>query len=178
MYLFQSERLGFRTWQKSDLDTYAAMNADPDVMEFFPSLLSREVSKKSIENFEKHYEEHGFNFFPVDTLSENRFIGFIGMKRVGFEAFFTPCVEIGWRLDKAYWGKGYATEGALRCLKFAFEELGEEAVYSFTALQNKRSERVMQKIGMHKAGEFDHPKLSEDSELRQHVLYKIERPKG
>ncbi|MEM6768490.1 MAG: GNAT family N-acetyltransferase [Bacteroidota bacterium] len=176
MYLFTSERLGFRNWQDKDMKPFAAMNADPKVLEFFPSLLSEDQSNASVHRFKDHFSEQGFTFFAVDTLNDQAFIGFIGLYRISFESFFTPGIEIGWRLAKGVWGKGYATEGALTCLAFAFERLGERQIYSFTALQNKRSERVMQKIGMERIGEFDHPKVPAESGLRKHVLYKIEKP--
>ena len=172
-YLFKSERLGFRNWLSEDVAPYSLMNKDEQVMEFFPNVLTEEETAISVDKFSKHFEENGFTFFAVDTLDNGEFIGFIGIVRTSFEEYFTPCVEIGWRLKTAAWGKGYATEGALRCLEHGFTTLGFKEIYSFTPLVNKRSERVMTKIGMKRFGEFNHPKLEKGHDLEQHTLYKI-----
>lgn len=175
-YLFQSERLGFRTWSEADLLPMAALNADSDVMEFFPSTQSLEDTKAFLERVDKHFKEYGYCWYAVDTLEKHEFIGFIGLAWNTMEADFTPCAEIGWRLKKEAWGNGYATEGAKRCLTYGFEELQLKEIYSFTSIINKRSERVMQKIGMSKVGTFDHPKLIVGHVLRPHLLYRIEQP--
>ena len=109
----------------------------------------------------------------MDVLKSREFIGFIGLAWCEMEADFTPCAEIGWRLKKSAWGKGYATEGATRCLAYGFEELQFKEIYSFTTTTNIRSERVMQKIGMSKVGVFEHPKMAIGHPLRPHVLYHI-----
>lgn len=174
-YLFQSARLGFRNWTDADIAPFASLNADPVAMEFFPKTLSYEETASLAKKFMADFEEHGFCFYAVDRLDTGGFIGFIGLKRTNFQASFTPCVEIGWRLLRSVWGLGFATEGAIRCLKYAFEELALQEVYSFTAVINKRSERIMQKAGMKKIGEFPHPVLTEGHPLQQHVLYRIHR---
>ena len=175
-YLFTSERLGFRHWLASDTDTFAEMNADPEVREFFPNLLTFEESLASIRRYQNHIDQAGFGFYAVDLLKSAAFIGFIGMVEATFPAAFTPCMEIGWRLKKSVWNNGYATEGAKRCLDFAFNVMEVAEVYSFTACLNKKSERVMQKIGMKKVGIFDHPKIEEGHPLKPHVLYYIKTP--
>lgn len=172
-YFFVSERLGFRKFRDSDLEPFFKMNADSEVMKFFPSTLDTEETQSLIMRINAHIDENGFGFFAIDLLSENRFIGFIGLKRTNFKADFTPCIEIGWRLDKEFWNKGLATEGATRCLEFAFLNLKLNEVYSFTSLLNKPSERIMQKIGMAKISEFDHPLVEKGSRLKKHCLYKI-----
>ena len=172
-YLFQSARLGFRNWRDADIPLFAALNADPIVMEFFPSTRTTAETILLVEKFRLHFEQHGYGFFAVDRLDTGQFIGFIGLNNVDFPASFTPCVEIGWRLTSSAWGQGFATEGALRCLQFAFEDLQLETVFSFTAITNKRSERVMQKAGMRAIGEFAHPALPNGHPLQQHVLYWI-----
>lgn len=174
-YLFKSDRLGFRIWSKEDLIPFGKMNQDKDVMEFFPSLLTIEQSHAMIDRLNQHYEDHGHTFYAVDELNSCKFIGFIGLVITTFESHFTPCLEIGWRLVPEIWGKGFATEGAKRCLKYAFEDLEKSEVYSFTALINSRSERIMQKIGMHKIDEFEHPKVDPQHQLSKHVLYKISK---
>lgn len=139
-YFFNSERLGFRSFNETDLDSYLELNNDPGVMKYFPSTLDRVQTLNSMNTINKHINDHGFGFFAVDHPPTNSFIGFIGLKRTDFDADFTPCVEIGWRLDKNYWNQGLATEGAKRCLEFAFSDLGLKEIYSFTPLINKPSE--------------------------------------
>lgn len=172
-YIFESERLGFRRWKDGDKEGFGRMNADQQVMEYFPNVLAREESDRLIARFEQHTEEKGFGIWAVERKEDGAFIGFIGLLEVGFDAGFQGAVEIGWRLDNKFWKQGYATEGAKVCLEYAFGVLGLDEVVSFTATLNQPSETVMQRIGMKKAGEFDHPKLEEDSPLRRHVLYRI-----
>lgn len=172
-YLFTSERLGFRPWAKADLEEFAAMNADSEVMEYFPKPLSREESAEFLERLLAHYDTHGYCYFATELLETGELLGFVGLAYQTYDADFTPAVDIGWRLKKEFWGKAYATEGAKRCLKYAFEELELEQVISTCPLVNKRSERVMKKIGMIKMGEFEHPRLQENPELQPCVLYRI-----
>lgn len=172
-YLFSSARLGFRNWQERDQMPFSRMNTDPKVMEHFPGLLSKEESDGLISRFMDHQEQYGFCFFAVDETESGNFIGFIGLKRTGFEEFFTPCVEIGWRLHPDFWGKGYATEGAVACLDFGFNQLNLDKIVSFTTTTNHRSEKVMQRIGMSKVAEFELKLIPEGHPLRRHVLYEI-----
>ena len=175
-YLFTSERLGFRTWQSSDIPVLASMLADDRVMEFYPDKKSLEETTDFVKSIDKHFNEHGYGLYATDMLKTGEFIGYIGFKRFDFDVPFAPGIEIGWRTSADTWGQGLATEGAKACLTYAWETLGFERVYSFTAVPNKRSERVMQKIGMEKTGEFDHPKLDKGHWLERHVLYEILRP--
>jgi len=171
-YIFTSERLGFRDWAETDLDAFAAMNADADVMEFFPKTLTREGSLKLMQRLSRQFAKKSYTYFAVDILEDGQFIGFIGLNDQTYEADFTPCVDIGWRLNKAVWGKGYATEGAKRCLEYAFETLGLEKIYAIASAINIKSIHVMEKIGMQrKAKTFEHPKLMEYKRLRECVLY-------
>lgn len=174
MYFFKSQRLGFRQWLDSDTEPFVELNQDPRVMEFFPKTQSRQETIAMIERVKNQIDQIGYGWFAVDELSTGLFIGFIGISHPRFESYFTPCLEIGWRLHVDFWGKGYATEGAEACLKYAFEKLEESTVYSFTAKSNIRSERVMIKLGMKKEGEFDHPLLPEHP-LSKHVLYVIHK---
>ncbi len=171
-YFFISKRLGFRKFISSDFEAFHAINSDPEVMKYFPSLLKKEETSTLMNRINDHIADHGFGFFAVDLLKESTFIGFIGQKKTSFKADFTPSVEIGWRLDKNYWNRGLATEGASRCLEFAFSELNLSEMHSFTSLLNTASERVMQKIGMKKIGEFDHPLVDDNHPLKAHVLYR------
>ncbi|MGM0896474.1 MAG: GNAT family N-acetyltransferase [Bacillota bacterium] len=173
-YLFESERLGFRRWKTSDRAPFAALNANPDVMEFFPKTLSRAESDALVDRIEAHFEEKGYGLWAVERKEDDAFIGFIGLLDVNFDAGFPGAAEIGWRLDQKYWKQGYATEGAKACLAYAFDELGKKEIYSFTSTVNTPSEIVMKRIGMEKVGEFDHPRVPEGSLLKRHVLYRKE----
>jgi [ribosomal protein S5]-alanine N-acetyltransferase len=175
-YFFESDRLGFRNWIESDIEPFVAMNQDQRVMEFFPALLTRAETLLMVERIKGGIDKNGFGFFAVDLLENDAFIGFIGINYPRFESYFTPCIEIGWRLDPHFWHRGLATEGAKACLNFAFNSLNISKIYAFTPLQNKPSEKVMQRIDMTKEGEFEHPMLI-DSLLRTTHLYSIQNPK-
>jgi RimJ/RimL family protein N-acetyltransferase len=154
------------------------MNSDPRVMEFFPALLSATESDERADRIDKHFETYGFGLWAVEIPAITPFAGFIGLAITRFEAPFTPCIEIGWRLDADSWGKGYATEGARAAAAFAIDRLQLEEIVSFTTVGNVRSRRVMEKLGMsHSADDdFDHPSLPEGHPLRRHVLYRLRRP--
>jgi RimJ/RimL family protein N-acetyltransferase len=152
------------------------LNGDKEVMEFFPSVKTAAETVEQIQRLQGHIEKYGYGFFAVERKDIGTFIGFTGLAHPGFEAEFTPCVEIGWRLSKENWGFGFATEAALACLDFGFDQLALGEIYSFTAVPNTRSEKVMQKIGMQKEGYFDHPMMEEGHWLKKHVLYKITKP--
>jgi RimJ/RimL family protein N-acetyltransferase len=172
-YLFESARLGFRHWLDRDVALFTRMCKDASVMEFFPKTLTEQESEEMTERIKAHFTEKGYGLYAVDRLDKGEFIGFTGFSTPRFQAEFTPCTEIGWRLQREAWGQGFASEGALRCLEFGFQVLGFPEVVSFTAGTNLRSIRVMEKIGMHRAGTFDHPLLEDGSPLKKHVLYKI-----
>ncbi|WP_109831954.1 GNAT family N-acetyltransferase [Reichenbachiella versicolor] len=174
-YIFKSERLGFRNWIESDNPKLGMINADPIVMEYFPAVQTQKRTDEFIDKMKDQFAKNGFCYFAVDKLDDNEFIGFIGISEQNFEADFTPCVDIGWRLSQREWGKGYATEGAKRCLEYAFDEIGLDSVKSICPVTNERSERVMKKIGMKKVGFFNHPLLSQYKELETCVLYEINR---
>lgn len=152
-----------------------AINADPEVMEFFPALPDEAETLAFIERMQKHFEKKGFCYFAVDKLMNHEFIGFIGLCEKTFEADFTPCVDIGWRLARREWGRGYATEGARRCLEHAFGQLGLAKVVAIAPVPNMRSEQVMKKAGMKKTGTFKHPLLAGDKRLETCVLYEMVR---
>jgi RimJ/RimL family protein N-acetyltransferase len=171
-------RLRLRAWRDSDREPFAVLNADPRVMEHFPSTLSREQSDALADHIEAQCDRHGFGFWAVEVPGVAPFVGFIGLSVPRFETHFTPCVEIGWRLSREYWDRGYATEGAQAALRFGFETLELEQIVAFTVPGNLRSRRVMEKIGMvySPADDFDHPALSEGHALRRHVLYRLHNP--
>ncbi len=170
-YIFTSARLGFRNWLATDLEEMVAINADKAVMEFFPRLATKEETANFIQRMQKQWTDKGFCYFAVDQLENNEFIGFIGLSEQTFEAHFTPCIDIGWRLRKTAWNQGFATEGAARCLEFAFYDLNLQKVVAVAPKINVRSEQVMKKIGMKKLGEFEHPLLGDCERLKDCVLY-------
>ena len=174
-YLITSARLGFRNWEKEGLAEFSKMNADLEVMEHFLNPLSIEESSEFIDRLQRHYAKHGFNYFAVEILETEEFIGFIGLTYQEYESEFTPAVDIGWRLKRSVWGEGYATEGAKRCLQFGFEELGLESIISTCTQKNLKSEKVMEKIGMMKKGEFNHPKLKAYPEYEKCLCYSISK---
>ncbi|MEO6980946.1 MAG: GNAT family N-acetyltransferase [Mucilaginibacter sp.] len=169
----ETPRLILRQWQQDDHEPYIALNMDPEVVEFFLSTYSREETLAQIDRCVGHVNQYGFGFFAVERKDNGQFIGFTGLSHPRFESHFTPCVEIGWRLSKANWGIGFATEAARACLQFGFETLKVDEIFSFTAEHNIRSENVMKKIGMVKDGYFEHPSIAGGHPLKRHVLYKI-----
>lgn len=174
-YIFESERLGFRRWTDNDKEPFAKMNADQEVMEFMPKCLTFEESNAFIYRIEEHFNTYGFGLWAVDIKETGTFIGYIGFFTAEFQSEFTPCIEVGWRLNRKSWNKGYATEGAKACLKYGFEELKLDEVYSFTSKLNLRSINVMKKIGLKQAGVFEHPNVEEGHPLKPHVLYCMKR---
>lgn len=177
MKTLQTERLILRPWKEEDKVPFAIMNSDPEVMEHFPALLTKEQSDQLYSRLSSFIQQNGWGLWAVEVPGVADFIGFIGLFRPTFTSHFTPCVEVGWRLARPFWGKGYATEGALKALDFGFNELKLDEIVSFTAYSNTRSQAVMQKIGMkHKLeDDFDHPLLAEGHPLRRHVLYRCKR---
>jgi RimJ/RimL family protein N-acetyltransferase len=176
-----TSRLILRPWRDADLSEFARLNDDPAVMEFLPRRLSRDESDAAALRIRTGMEERGWGFWAVEVKgiaqAGSPFIGFVGLSIPSFEAHFTPCVEIGWRLAKEHWGFGYASEAAAASLGFAFEKLRLQQIVAFTVPLNKRSIRVMERIGMSRdaAGDFEHPKLPVDHALRAHVLYRVNR---
>jgi ribosomal-protein-alanine N-acetyltransferase len=174
MMVLQTPRLLLRPWQEIDRDPFSRMNADPRVMEFFAAPLSRAESDDLIDRIQVHMTRHGFGFFAAELCASGELIGMVGLAHVPFEAHFTPCVEIGWRLVPEHWNTGLATEAARECLRYAFQELGLAEVVAFTVPANQRSRRVMEKLGMsyNPADDFEHPRLPVGHRLRKHVLYR------
>ena len=168
-------RLRLRPWRESDLAPFAAMNADPLVMEHFAAPLTREESDAYARRMMAAIEGRGWGNWALEEIGGEPFVGFAGLSVPSFEAHFTPCTEIGWRLVRSAWGRGYATQAARAALAFGFGELGLAEIVSFTALANARSIAVMERLGMRRDGEFDHPRLPAGHRLQRHVLYRISR---
>lgn len=173
----KTKRLILRPWQETDLEPFARLNADPRVMEFFPSIKTFEETSKEYEAILEHFKKHSYGWWAVSEINHSNFIGFIGLRYIDFPAAFTPAIEIAWRLAYEYWGKGYATEGANASLQYGFETLNFPEIISFTSTINIRSQAVMERIGMHHnpKDDFDHPKLSQEHRLCRHVLYRINK---
>lgn len=176
--MIKTKRLILRPWKEEDLEPFAKLNSDPKVMEYFPGLLNAEESNQLAHDIQHKIEENGYGMWAVSIVDVSDFIGFIGLNAIDFSKLpvhFAPAVEIGWRLAAEYWGKGYATEGALACLEYGFETLHLNEIVAFTAVQNRRSRAVMKRLGMHhnSQDDFDHPKVPEGYSLRRHVLYRI-----
>jgi 3-dehydroquinate dehydratase/shikimate dehydrogenase len=176
--IIKSERLILRPWRKEDLEPFTQLNADPRVMQYFPSTLNPEESHQLFKRINAKIDERGWGFWAVSLKENDTFIGMIGLNdldKSNFPVHFTPAVEVGWRLAYDYWNKGYATEGATACLKYGFETLKLDEIVAFTAVKNLRSRAVMEKIGMHHdpKDDFEHPKIPEGHSLRRHVLYRI-----
>ena len=177
--MLETERIRLRRWREADREPFAALNADPLVMEHFPGPLTREESDAMIARIEAGIEERGFGFLAAEERQTGAFLGFIGLSSPRFEAPFTPCVEIGWRLARSGWGRGLATEGARAALAWGFEELGLDEIVAFTVPENVRSRRVMEKLGMtHDPGDdFEHPSFPDGDGLRRCVLYRAASPR-
>jgi ribosomal-protein-alanine N-acetyltransferase len=173
----ETERLLLRAWRDGDRALFAALNADPRVMEHFPSLLSRAESDTLVLRIGEHFARHGFGLWAVEAPGVTDFLGFVGLSIPRFAARFQPCVEIGWRLAREHWGRGYAPEAARAALRFGFERVRLDEIVSFTVPANAKSRRVMEKIGMRHdpADDFDHPSLPDGHPLRRHVLYRVTR---
>jgi ribosomal-protein-alanine N-acetyltransferase len=167
-------RLRLRRWRKADHEPFAALNADPSVMEYLPAPLTRVESDRLIARIEAGFDRYGYGLWALELRSTGGFLGFTGLEVPSFEAHFTPAVEVGWRLARSAWGRGYATEAGRASLAFAFEEAGLGEIVSTTSVKNMRSQAVMERIGMTRdpADDFDHPELEEGHDLRRHVLYR------
>jgi RimJ/RimL family protein N-acetyltransferase len=174
--LIETERLLLRHWRKEDREAFYRLNTDTRVMQFMPACLTRAESDQLFQRISEHFRKHNFGLYAAESREGESFIGYLGLAVPSFEAHFTPCVEIGWRLSVAHWGRGLATEGARAVVKHGFGELRLDEIVSFTVPENLRSRRVMEKIGMtHDASDdFDHPNLREGHPLRRHVLYRLQ----
>lgn len=171
-------RLYLRPWRPEDLPYFAALNADPRVMEHFPKVLTSEESQRQAAAVAAQFHTHGFGAWAVEVPGVADFVGFVGLSIPTFEAHFTPCVEIGWRLACEHWGRGYATEAARAAVECGLGQLGLEEIVAFTVPANWRSIRVMEQLGMTRsaADDFDHPRLPPGHPLRRHVLYRLKAP--
>ncbi len=172
-YLFTSKRLGFRLWQDDDLNFFDSMNSDGQVMKYFPNPLTRKESERMLHKFQRTQIEKGYCYYATEVLQTKQLIGMIGLGYKDFDADFTPCVDIGWRLHKPFWGNGYATEGAAKCLDYAFMDKGFLEVMCIAPSINTPSIQVMKKIGLRERKHFNHPQLLNNPRLENCVHYGI-----
>lgn len=172
---FETEHLFLRQWTATDREPFAALNADPRVMAFFPAPLARAESDAMADRCESLIQARGWGFWAAELKATRAFIGFVGLHTPSAELPFSPCVEIGWRLAFQHWGKGLATEAARGALRIGFGLLDFQEIVSFTAVGNLRSRAVMQRLAMRESGTFEHPHLPEGSPLRLHCLYRLPR---
>ena len=172
--MIETPRLILRPWRQSDLALFAELNADPAVMRLLGGVLRREESNAYAGRAEAHFAEHGFCKWAVEAPGVSPLVGAVGLSHVRFQASFTPAVEVAWRLDRRYWGRGYATEAAQASVDDGFRRVGLKAIVAMTTLGNHASMRVMEHLGMTRSIEFDHPRYPEDHPLCRHVLYRLE----
>ena len=172
----ETERLVLRHWRETDRAPFSAINADPIVMEHFPSVQSAEESNEFVDRIEQHFTDHGWGFWAIEIPGVAPFIGFVGLSSLTL--LDTPMVEIGWRLDKRYWNQGYATEAARAALDFGFGDLNLDEIVAYTTHTNLPSRRVMEKLGMSRdaAEDFIHPNIPAGDRLQPFVLYRIRNP--
>lgn len=171
--MLSTRRLLLRGWREADLDPFAELNADPEVMRYFPYLHSREESDRVAQSIQNRFRSYGFGFWAIETV-DTPFIGFVGLSYPNFEAPFSKTIEIGWRLAQKYWGKGYASEAVRAALGFAFDRAGAPEVISFAPATNQRSTSVMERLGMKHDGYFDHPSIPEGP-LKRFALYRMSK---
>ena len=172
-------RLRLRRWRAADREPFAALNADPVVMEHFPATLTRGESDALADRIERDMADRGWGLWAAEVVEGDpaAFIGFIGLNPTNFDPPLVSAIEVGWRLDRPFWGHGYATEGATAALTFAFSDLGLDEIVSMTSPANERSRRVMERLGMTRRAEddFDHPRIPPGNPIRRHVLYRLNR---
>lgn len=173
MIQLETSRLRLRPWRDEDFAPFAALNADPQVMAHFPATLDRAESDVLAARCQSLIEAQGWGFWATEIKASGDFIGFVGLHRPIAELPFSPCVEIGWRLARPFWGQGYASEAARAALSFAFNDLALAEVVAFTSLENRRSQAVMERLGMRRAENFEHPALPPGHPLREHCLYRL-----
>ncbi len=178
MINLHTERLLLRQWRDEDLEPFAALNADPVVMEHFPSTLTRAESDALVAHIRARFAEHGYGQWALEVRKTGEFIGFTGLALQTFPAPFNPSVEVGWRLRQSAWGHGYASEAARTALQVGFDDFGLDEIVSMTAVTNVRSQRVMERIGMTRdpADDFLHPSVPDGHPVQPHVLYRVARP--
>ena len=170
----ETDRLMLRQWIETDFEGFCEMNADPEVMRYFPSTLNESECNDFISKMSSLIRERGWGFWAVEIKANKEVIGFVGLNSPRTQLPFSPCVEVGWRLHKKYWGFGYATEAGKKSLEYGFSQLDLNEIVAFTTETNANSRKVMERLGMRNTGEnFHFPDLPPEHPLSEHVLYKI-----
>lgn len=172
----ETERLIIRHYKEDDFAAFLDMNSNEEVMRYFPKCLDEQGSREFFTKINTRIKESGKCFWAIELKENNEFIGFVGLSEPNFEEEFIPCTEIGWRLRRKYWGRGYATEGAKACLEVGWKYYNLDEILAFAVKENIPSLNVMKKIGMHYVKNFMHPQLNESPEIQECVLYKMENP--
>jgi RimJ/RimL family protein N-acetyltransferase len=175
LLIIRTQRLILRPWRETDLELFAKLNADPKVMEFYNSVLTRNESDALAMKFQKEFKERGYGFWAIEVPGVADFIGYVGLNYWNLEMKFAPCIDIGWRLDSSFWGHGYATEGAEASLHYGFKMLGFSEIVAMATIGNTRSKHVMERLGMKTdpAENFEHPKVPKGDRLSWRVLYRL-----
>jgi RimJ/RimL family protein N-acetyltransferase len=168
-------RLRMRRWQAADREPFAAMNADPEVMRYFPSTLDRAASDALVDRIESRFDEQGYGLWALQRLENGAFLGFAGLNPMPPGTPGAGEMEVGWRLAPAAWGRGYATEAATAALQVWFGSLGESRVWSITTIGNLRSQAVMRRLGLAEHSRYRAPALPLDHELSWCVAYAAEQ---
>jgi RimJ/RimL family protein N-acetyltransferase len=165
-----------RRWRDSDREPFAAMNADPEVMRYFPATMRPSESEALIARFEERFESQGYGIWVLELADSGEFVGYTGLNPMPDGVPGSGGMEVGWRLKRTAWGHGYATEAARAAVEVGFDGAGLGELWSITAVLNTPSQAVMRRIGMSLHGHLEHPKLAADSPLRRHVAYHLVRP--
>lgn len=173
MIYIETPRLILRSWKDEDILPFAKLNSDPNVMKYFLKPLTYEESVEFMQSIKDEIALYGYGTYAIEEKASGAFVGLTGFHNIAFEADFVPGIEIGWRILPEYWNRGYVTEAAKACLAYAKSDLHLTEVLAFTSLPNKSSERVMQKIGMKKVKNFNHPLVPVEHPLLEHVLYQV-----
>lgn len=172
----ETARMILRPWQEADLIPFAKINADKEVMRYYPATLSSDESNDFATRIQQRLEQNGWGFWALENKTNKQFMGFTGLNIPGYDLPCNPCIEIGWRLGRDYWGQGFATEAATACLDFAFESLNTQRIVAFTSVVNDKSRSVMERLGMKNIHQnFCHPIIPAGHELEEHVLYEVHK---
>jgi len=171
-----TERLLMRRWTEADREPFAVLNGDPQTMRFFPGLLDRAASDAFADRIEARFDAQGFGLWALEIVETGQFIGYTGLNPMPAGVPGAGGMEIGWRLDRHAWHRGYATEAARAATAVAFSEIGLPEVWSMTAVLNEPSQAVMRRIGLAEVARFDHPMIDEGHPLRPHVTYYLASP--
>ncbi len=169
----ETSRLMLRRWREADRAPFAELNGDAETLSFFPSILTRAESDALVDRIEARFEAHGYGLWALEVTETGRFIGFTGLAPMPDDVPGAGGIEIGWRLARAAWHHGYATEAALAARDVAFTGVGLAELWSMTAVLNTPSQAVMRRIGMTEAARFEHPRVPDGSPLRPHVVYHL-----